>query len=87
MTLVLVLLLILALMVVIGWARFEWTKERATLSIETRVIRENTGQAVVRGRELLARFGGRHSSRSADSHEETRASEAGPGPSAAGHHP
>jgi hypothetical protein len=87
MTLVLVLLGLLALMALIGWARFERTEDRVILSIETRVIRENTGQAVVRGKQLLARFGGRHSSHSADSHEETRASEAGPGPSAAGHHP
>ena len=85
MTLVLVLLVILAVMVAVGWARFEWTKERATLSIETRVIREKTGRAVARGRQLLARFGDRQRSYDSSSHGETHASEAGPGPSAAGH--
>jgi hypothetical protein len=87
MTLVLVLLVILAVMAAVGWARFEWTKERATLSIETRVIREKTGRAVARCRQLLARFGDRLRSHNSGSHEETHASEAGAGPSAAGHRP
>lgn len=51
MTLLLSLLVILAVMVAVGWARFEWTKERATLSIETRVIREKTSPAVARCRQ------------------------------------
>jgi hypothetical protein len=87
MILVLVLAGVLVLMALVGWARFEWSENRATLTIETGAIREKTAGLMFRGRELLARFGGRRSSHGSASHAETRASEAGPGPSTAGHHP
>lgn len=50
MMLLLIIIGLLLVMAGIGWARFAWTKERATMTIETQAIRADCGR-LVRGCE------------------------------------
>jgi len=59
MTLLLVFSGLLLLLIAIDWARFEWSEDRATLTIETRAIRDGTRKAMERAKQFVAWVGRR----------------------------
>jgi len=44
-------------MTLLGWLSFSQTGERATISIETKEIKEDTGKAMEKGKELTEEAG------------------------------